>query len=275
MSLDTSTVEMTDAGVNSQSTDSSVSASEESLTSAQNHDDSGSQDQESATQSQQKKSENRFQKLANENKRYKTDLQKLQSQLEKAQEALGLQEWLAADPRRIQALLALEGQSTTQEQSDPYAEYSPDVADRFRKLDMIEKYIEEQKQERKQNHEKSIAENRIELENAFEKALSEKGYIAKDGSFDQFEVGIIGKATLAEIVEISKNPEKPTVAELNQALSNVLSGMSKIERRGLKQTIKPQTMPPTGSRSGTAITKSGGRETDQQRIARIAAELGA
>ena len=222
------------------------------------------------------KAENRFQKLANENAKYKAELQEYQTKSQTYKDAIALHEWLTANPDNIKAMIEfMDGRNKPvgAEQKDPYSEYAPEVAEKFRKMDQFEKYIAQQEQERVQSQQRSIQENRSHLENVFERTLQEKGFISKDGSFDEFEVGIIGKAVLAELMELAQDKDRPTETELNQSVEKVFKGMSALEKRALKKTITSSGVPPTGSRAGSA-PKSGGKETDAQRIARITAELG-
>ena len=274
MDQQTAAPEVADAGVTEGVSEPS-STQEESPSSESTEGQQGTSDI-AAQDSHQKKSENRFQKLANENKKYRSEIQKFQSEKQLYQDAIALDNYLKANPEKAKEVFELlsrrNAPQETKEVTDPYSEFDPLVAEKFRKLDKFEQWVAQQEEDRKQSYAQSVQQNRAHLERRFEDVLKEKGIISQDGTYNEKAVKAIAKATLGELMELTDDPYRPTEVQLNQALNEVLDGMSYFEKRAVQKTIKQPGVPPSGSKSGmpTQVKK---KETSAERIARMTAEL--
>lgn len=220
------------------------------------------------------KAENRYQKLANENKKMRDELAQLQSQSQTLEGAKNLDSWLRKDPKNLRFVLDLmEGKTPqTLPDKDPYEAFAPEVAERFRKLDAIEKRLAESDRMQKEAEDRNAEENKTHLENVFADKLKADGFIQKDGSYDENEVDLLSDAVLSRATRIAKDPYKITEQELNAAYDQIIKGTKALEKRGLKNTVKP-TPPLSGSKQGS-IPQGRTRETEEERIIRISKELG-
>lgn len=200
----------------------------------------------------------------------KAKIQKYEQDFQKYQKAIEFHEAISQDPKKLEALMrALNGPEEKQE--DPYAQYDPDVAEKFRKLDQLEKWKAQLEEKEQAREAQTITGHKESLENEFESLLKTDGLIAKDGSYDDSKVKVISRATLAIMTEIARDPNMPTKAELKEAYDIVSKGLSSFSKSTLTKVVKPN-VPGSGSRSGTPIT-GGGKMTAEQRIAQIASEL--
>ena len=74
----------------------------------------------------------------------------------------------------------------------------------------------------------------------------------------------------AELNEIAKDPERPTIQELNKAFETYTESLRLAEKRGLKKAVDPK-LPPTGSKGGVVPAKKRTLKT-QEDIANYLAE---
>lgn len=220
------------------------------------------------------KSQNRFQKLASENKTFRERIAHMEALHKELEGARALDAALRSDPRKLQYVKDLlegkipQGQS---EQEDPYKDFAPEVAERFRKVDAIEKRLADEDRQRQEFHKRSLEENRAHLETVFEEKLKTDGFIQKDGAYDESEVGLLSDAVLSRATRLAKDPSRITEKELNTAYDQIMAGTQALEKRGLKRTVKT-TPPPSASNRGSVPTGKA-KQTDEERVLQIAREL--
>lgn len=200
----------------------------------------------------------------------RAEVQKYKQDFQRYQKAIQFHEAVSQDPKKLEAIMrALNSQE--EPQKDPYAEYDPDVAERFRKLDELEKWKAQLETRERAREAKSITGHKQSLEDEFEGYLKSDGLIDKDGSYDEDKINVVSKATLAMMAEIAEDPNLPTKAELKKAYDLVTKGLSSWSKSTLTKVVK-QNVPGSGSKSGVPVS-GGGKMTSAQRIAQIASEL--
>jgi hypothetical protein len=250
-----------------------VNAPEESSTSEQTQSN-GSETE----QPQVDKVENRYQKLANANKQMKMQLRQFQESQREYDGAIKLHNWINGDPKKAQILLDLmNGKATAnaEPEKDPYADYDPDIAEKFRKLDQLEQWKLQQEQEREQSFKSAEINHQQTIDQQYDQLLIADGFLKKDGSpVDESLVDIVSLATKAYLDSIAKNPSMPTQNELQAAYKVVKQSMAYVEKTTLKRSATPASVPATGSRSGMPVSQpSQGANTDQERVASVVAYL--
>ncbi len=242
----------------------------ESSTPEQGGTETGQQTPEQVAQ----KSQNRYQKLANENKQYRAELEKFRQESATLQGARAIDQLLRANPQKAAQVLAIlqAKEEARQQQEDPYKDFHPSVAEKFRELDAFKEWKAKQEQSQQQGYEKFIADNTRNLETKYQGMLSEKGLLKDGKPVSPRMVEAVDRATLARLMEIAQDPRCPTEQELKSAFEYITAGFEEAKRFGLQTAVKQPGVPATGSKVGTLPTK--GKETDQQRRDRILAELG-
>lgn len=180
----------------------------------------------------------------------KARLGELEGKLNSNQKAIELYDWLKENPTRFRSLMDLiEGKQGREPQEDPYSEFAPEVAAKFRELDDLKNWKAVQERDRQAYEQRTISENRSELDVEFDNMLIGDGFVSKDGSFDEGLVTLISKATLATMMEIARDPHKPTKGELKEAYKRVTSGLSAVEKNAFKKAVRSD-VPQTGSKTG-------------------------
>lgn len=227
------------------------------------------------------KSENRYQKLANEAKRYKTEAQQYQEKLKAHEGAIALHQVLSSDPQKARLLQDLMDQNRSKEimskifgqQEDPYKDFAPEVAERFRKLDALEKWKEDQErnwaERSKSDQERTIQNHRNDLDNEFNKLLSDSGFLKDGVSTNERRTSLLERATLTALIETAQDPNFPTKEELKTAYDSVISDLSEIEKLTLKQTVKPSGVPASGSVIGKTLNGKVDYSLAENRIKRL------
>lgn len=213
----------------------------------------------------------RWQKMVSANREYKAKVQELERQAQEYAGARDLHEILKENPDKARAVFDLLHGKQPEVREDPYAQYEPDVAAKFRKLDELERWKAEFERKEESRTVEQIQRNKEYLEDEFANKLVADGLIDKEGNHsDEAMVKAAENLTRSALMEIARDPKMPTKAELDQAYGMFKSFISSAEKRGLKKAVTP-TAPPTGSKTGSA-PRSDKQETDAERIARMAAE---
>lgn len=214
----------------------------------------------------------RIQKLANENREFRTQLQKLQQETQSYAGAKALHERLTKNPQQLRAVMdLLEGRN--QQTQDPFEGYQPHEAEALRAAMEFRQWKAEQERVAQENYTRSIEENRLNLETAFEEKLKADGFIGKDGSYDELEVDLLSDAVLSRATRIAQDPNRITEKELMKAYDYVQQGTKSLEKRLLKNQVKTTPPPPSTPNKGTPPKP--GKETEDQRISRMAQEYAA
>lgn len=189
----------------------------------------------------------RWQKMVQENRQFKSELQRVKQEFDSKKQAIGFYDWLQKSPDNFRSVMdIMEGKGP--KQVDPYAEFDPSVAEKFRKLDSLEKWKADQEQKQRESQVKTVEGNRQNLDEEFENLLTKGGYLQEDGSHDEGVVALVSKATLATLMEIAEDPNFPTKSELHQAYKLVSSGLAAVNKQGQMKKVQP-TVPQSGSRS--------------------------
>ncbi len=193
----------------------------------------------------------RWQKMVTENRQYKTQLKDLETKLKENgqyEDARKLHEALNSDPQKFKKVMdILYAKEAPAE--DPYSDFDPKVAEKFRKIDAFEKWQAEQEKKEQQLRQDDVGKNMDALDNSFDRILTEKGFINKDGSRDDKEVAMLQKATIAILAETG-DPRTASEKQLQSAIQTVLDGLSAYEKRVLRNTTRPAA-PPSGSNKGS------------------------
>lgn len=216
-----------------------------------------------------------FNKAKEAERKLQKQLRGLQETLSQSQEGIKFYKALQQDPVKMQKVAQIlfeEEQKAQANGEDPYAAYDPDVAERFRKLDALEKWKENLEKKEQERGQQSIQDNRNSLDKHFDKKLISEGILKADGTGDTQTAAMLGKLTLATLVEIAKDPYKPTADELDEAYDQVLSNLPPSWKQTIKKTQAPN-VPASGSRSGIPAVK-GGKQSKEDRIADIVNALG-
>jgi hypothetical protein len=161
---------------------------------------------------------------------------------------------------------------------DPYKDYDPDVAAKFREMDEIKAKLAEKEKQEAEARERTSKENQEIVDKAYYGWLQGKGYLDSDGNpQDEITVKLIDAAVLAGLKENCRDPKNPTKAELDEILEWVEKGVAHLrnseKKTVLKQVANPKVPPATGSKSGNPppVNKE---MTDEDYIADIEAALG-
>lgn len=217
----------------------------------------------------------RWQKMLKERDRFKSESSKFRKEFDEykktAEEAVKFYQSVAGSgPEKIKKVMEII--SAQQEQiEDPYADFNPVVAERFREWDEFKKWLGEQAELQKQHSAQAIKDNEVSLEAKYAQKLEKDGFIKNGKDIDPVLGRAIDKLTKSFLEDIAKNPQYPTVEELDQAYEDAKLAILKAEKRGVR-TVKPTSVPATGSKSGMPATGNK-KETREERVARIASML--
>lgn len=188
------------------------------------------------------------------NKEYKAKLAEFESRQKELEGAAAVKEWLEKDPQGFfnHFKSQFEPEPPKEPESDPYEMYEPDVAERFRRYDKALEEAEKAKQEAqersKMTAQERIAQNRQELDTAFDDMAKAAGFIDEEGNSDEEFMDVVANATLAKLHGIAADPNLPTKKELEAAFKTVTKGLKTVEKKALSQ--KPASVPASGSSSG-------------------------
>lgn len=212
--------------------------------------------------------------MVQDNRAYKSEMKQLKETLGQNQKGIELYQALQREPQKLKQVMDILLAEKQASQGDPYAEYDPLVAEKFRKADSLEQKLAQleqwkadQEKEREQSRKQSAEQNVQKLESTFDKMLIEEGILKKDGTGDTKLAKAIGKLTLTTLMEMAEDPNHPTVDEVRDAYAAVMEDLPANWKSTFKKTAAP-SVPASGSRSGLpAVT--GGKRTKQDRIADI------
>ena len=217
----------------------------------------------------------RWVKMTESNKALRQEVERLKGETGSLQGAKQLHQWLSADPANVKAFMdfmeARKNGGKT-ETKDPYADFEPEVAERFRKLDALEKWKQEQDAERERQSKQTVEQNKAERDEEFDQFLINDGYMDKNGKGNEEVIRVIAKATLAELMDTAQNPNFPTSKELKAAYATVVRGLGSYGKLNLKKVTTPN-VPASGSNRGSAAVAQG-TVSSKDRIASIVAALG-
>ena len=272
-------------GVTEQAAQSLESQTEESPSSEITTSENEGGQQDIQEESPRKKGDARYQKLANENREYRKQIEEYRQH----QDAIEFNKWVRNNPKAasaiqavslaimnnkdpVQALSQMVGAEVENKQvEDPYSGFDPEVAEKFRRLDAIEKRLAEEDRARKEAELRSIEEHKSHLDEIFEDRLKKDGFIAKDGSYNEEEIELLSDAVISRAARIARNPERITEQEIVKAYDQVTKGLQVFEKRGLKKTVQVAPPPTPSNRGVIPIGKT--KETEDQRLERITREF--
>jgi len=203
----------------------------------------------------------------------KAQVQDLQGRFSKYQQAIEFHDWLSQDPNRFQKVMnVLQEKAEAQAQEDPYKDWDPVVASKFREQDALKQKLAEIEQKEQLREVESRTAQQQSIDDAFNARLQKDGYIGKDGNGDPQILETLEDLVRAELGRTSKTPDRPTHDEFSRAYDSVTSRLSVVEKIALKKATVKTSAPLSGSNRG--MIPSGKKSlSDEERIAAIAASL--
>lgn len=243
----------------------------------------GEESASSPDQSGEKKSvkaENRYQKLANDNRKYREELQQMKVDMAGMSGLKEIEGFLKSNPDKAKIFLDwMIGQNEPKAPTeDPYKDFRPEVAAKFRELDDLKKWKSDFENNQKMEHERSETQSRSQVyserDNEFNDYLKADGYLDKDGRYDESVVEFIEDAVFTRLMRTAQDPLKPSRNEFKDAYDAVCrKAAPALTKMKMKSFIKEPGVPPSGSRGGIIPPK--GKDTEKARLARIQSMLGA
>ena len=216
----------------------------------------------------------RWIKMRDENASLKEEMAEFEARRTEVDGMSEVLEWIKENPAaNVKALQGLmrPAESTAEEVVDPYAELEPEYAQKFREHDELKQMVTQYIQTQEQTRVSDINANIDVINDAFEAKLKEEGLIDEDGNVgDDRMYKHYHRNVKAELNEIAKDPERPTIQELNKAFETYTESLRLAEKRGLKKAVDPK-LPPTGSKGGVVPAKKRTLKT-QEDIANYLAE---
>lgn len=223
------------------------------------------------------KAQQRMQKLANEakeGKRWKSEHDKLQTQYQSAKDAIAMDQWLRADQKRAAAFIEwAKAQENPQPTEDPYAQFAPEVAEKFRKLDALETWQKQQEQQAEQGRVHYIQQNQAKLDEHFDSLLKSKGFVDEGGKIDEDLAYALSRGTLAVLADSIQDPRLATQAQVEQAFDKLTKGLSMLEKRALKKVVKQPGVPASGTGFGKSVDRKIDWSNPDNRIAHLTSAL--
>lgn len=209
----------------------------------------------------------RWQKMLSHNKELSSKIKEFESRDSKYSQLLAFDKALSDiasnDSTRFQQIVQLIRGEEAKQQNDPYAEFDPLVAEKLRKVDQIDSTITKYQ----------LESNRQAIDSHFNSLLTKEGYIKDGKPTDGEAIGKIEELVAYAINGMTNNqPERATPQQVENAFQNVQALISVGKRLGLKQTIKQDNVPPTGSRS-RALALNPNINTEEGRLMEIEAIL--
>ena len=221
----------------------------------------------------------RWIKMRDENASLKEEMADFEARRTEVDGMSEVLEWIKGNPAaNVKALRKLmypkfdtAAESTAEEVVDPYAELEPEYAQKFREHDELKQKVTQYMQAQEQTRVREIKANDDVINDAFVAKLKEEGLIDEDGNVgDDRMYKHYHRNVGAELNEIAKDPERPTIQELNKAYETHTELLRMAEKRGLKKAVDPK-LPPTGSKGGMVPAKKRTLKT-QEDIANYLAE---
>lgn len=232
-----------------------------------------------------------YNKAREEHRKVLREVQRYQAEIKQLEGAKSLHDRISKDPKALQVMLDLfngkfpQSQAASAEsEKDPFEGYDPVVADALREAKKASRELEEIKRwksdreqhelnQAKTQQERDIIDNRQNLDNEFGLKLQADGFVDKNGkpTVTDKTIRAIEKTTLTTLLEIAADPQRPTKAEMLEAYQLALEDLADFSKSNLKKTVI-KNVPPSGSSRGSPAAGQV-KETEAQRIARMAAEL--
>lgn len=269
------TAEMADAGVNqSDSISEETSPVSEDTNLVEGQDEASAQDGEEVLPFGKHP---RWQKMSQSNRELKQQVDTFQKQLQQMQGAANLEQTLRDNPQYAKLLHGIfEGKSPQDllqdfmgQTKDPYAEFEPDVAEKFRKLDALEKKLADQEKG-------SVTQRQASIDREFDTLLKKDGWINDKGEpVNDSVVDLIGLGVKSYMMNNFKDWQSPSDEQFQEAYKTVMDGVRYLQEHSSKQALKnivKTDIPASGSRQGAPPSGKVAR-TDKDRIMDIANAL--
>lgn len=215
----------------------------------------------------------RWIKMNEENRGLRGKVKEFEGTQEQYQGAIALDQILRQNPEKMAGVMEiLTGKPAQKEPEDPYGEYDPDVANKFREFDEIKQWKQDVESQHEEAAKRSVEENKSVLDQEFESMLVADNFVDAEGkAVDDNFVDLISNATLSALQNNAQNPDRPTRAELTMAYKTVKEGIEYLKKSALKDVVKP-SIPLSGTAKGQ-IPPQNAEETEEQRLASIAEML--
>lgn len=217
----------------------------------------------------------RWQKMLAKNKEYSEKLAALEQRVavfgdrdpQSLQGILALDQWLREDPQRARQMYDLmmgekAGQpaeaEAPQEQSDPYEQYAPEVAAKFREVDELKQFVQQLKSQHEEQQklvqlerQQEVDAHMKDLDKYFDSKLQADGYLDEQGNpLDQDALRLIEGAAQNEFLRIVNEKKWLSKEDIDQVYADLVTkGMTAAEKRALKK-VTTHTVPASGSKAG-------------------------
>lgn len=216
----------------------------------------------------------RWQKMVKERRELQAKAQQYEQELQSHKDLIEFGNFLKANPQKAQKVLQiLQEREEAAEKKDPYAEYEPDVAEKFRKLDELEQWKAEQERQRQEQESQSTQQVQQELDNEFDQRLRKDGFLAEDGTpKNEKTVEVVSLAMKSFLDNNCKDPNRPSRAEFDAAYQSIMEVYNHLREEASKSALKNAVsthVPATGTGRGAPPAGKATR-TDRDRIMDVA-----
>lgn len=224
----------------------------------------------------------RFEKQQKAYKQAQAQLAALQQEMQGLSGAKALHARLSQDTNLLRHVLDLvEGKSDLKSLQQPQAkteqeieeekinwdEFDPVIKNHHTKLSALEKKVDQLLQEREATTRQSLETHQADIDDYFDSMLIRDGFMGADKKATKIN-SLIQKATLAEIAETARDPQRPTRAEVDKAYRSVVDGLGHFEKFKQTKQVTPPDVPLSGTKKGNVPSqgKNTSKMSEQDRI---------
>ncbi len=209
----------------------------------------------------------RWQKMNEQNRDYRRQIREFQERERRLEGPRAIHEALSKNPQHLRMVMdLLTGNPPVGEQEDPYAEWDPIVASKFKDYDALKAKVDAFEQRQAQDQQQFVQNNEQTLLAEFSQVLKADGYT------DPKTAKIIGAAMDVYLEEQGINASYASVLQMREAYNAVVEGLAPVRNKTLRDVSNQRrsSIPASGSgQGGVAISR--GPETAQDRVARMMA----
>lgn len=221
----------------------------------------------------------RWQKMVKERRELQAKLQQIEQQSQGNAQLFEFGNFLKSNPQIAKAVYETIEKLTKGEaepKGDPYAEYDPDVAERFRKLDELQQWKADQERQRAEQENQSLQEYQASLDTEFDQRLMKDGFLAEDGTpKNENIVNVMSMAMKSFLDSNAKNPSRPTRAEFEAGYQTIKEVYNAIREEASRDALKNAAtthIPATGTGKGAPPAGKATRN-ERDRIMDIAGSI--
>lgn len=260
-------MEALDQGVTPQEgVDAPIDAAEESPTTEQQGGEQNEEQQASSGEEELPfgKHPRWLQKLEAERK-YRAQIKQYEERLKGYEPIHQFDQYLAANPHKAEQIRKIleakeEATQAAGNGEDPYAGFSPEVADRFRKLDALEQWKSQFEQTEQQRAQEAIATHQSTIDESYRELLIKDGFLNAEGKpVNQEQTYAVDTITKSFLDKLAQDPQRPSVKEMKEAYSMTQKVFKSFGTKALQKAVKQPGVPPSGSKSGAAYSPKGNK----------------